>query len=95
VHFSKGCYLGQEIVERVRARGQVHKGLASVTFEGAQVPAAGAEILAGGAKVGNVLSARFSPAEGVGVGFAMLSVDVLGGAKEMDLAGVRVSLRGR
>ena len=25
LHFSKGCYLGQEIVERIRSRGQVHK----------------------------------------------------------------------
>jgi len=25
LHFSKGCYLGQEIVERIRSRGQVHR----------------------------------------------------------------------
>jgi len=29
LHFSKGCYLGQEIVERIRSRGQVHR-----TFSG-------------------------------------------------------------
>ena len=27
LHFSKGCYLGQEIVERVRSRGQIHRVL--------------------------------------------------------------------
>jgi aminomethyltransferase len=30
LHFSKGCYLGQEIVERVRSRGAVHKVLKRV-----------------------------------------------------------------
>ncbi len=27
LHFSKGCYLGQEIVERIRSRGNVHRHL--------------------------------------------------------------------
>ena len=29
LHFSKGCYLGQEIVERIRSRGKVHRHLRS------------------------------------------------------------------
>ena len=32
LHFSKGCYLGQEIVERIRSRGQVHRRLAQFTL---------------------------------------------------------------
>jgi folate-binding protein YgfZ len=28
LHFAKGCYLGQEIVERIRSRGNVHRRLA-------------------------------------------------------------------
>lgn len=92
VHFSKGCYLGQEIVERVRARGAVHKGLASIRIEGQTAPEPGADILSAGAKAGNLLSARFSPAEGRLVGFAMLGVDYLTGAKEMDLSGAKVSI---
>ncbi|MEO7027980.1 MAG: folate-binding protein [Acidobacteriaceae bacterium] len=34
LHFSKGCYLGQEIVERIRSRGQVHR-----TFSGFRLSA--------------------------------------------------------
>lgn len=34
LHFSKGCYLGQEIVERVRSRGHVNKLLTRLEFEG-------------------------------------------------------------
>ncbi len=43
LHFSKGCYLGQEIVERIRSRGNVHKHLRSLELEGA-VPVAGTEL---------------------------------------------------
>ncbi len=32
LHFSKGCYLGQEIVERIRSRGQVHRRLVQFTL---------------------------------------------------------------
>jgi tRNA-modifying protein YgfZ len=93
VHFSKGCYLGQEIVERVRARGQVHKGLAAVAVEASVAPKAGDEVVSGDSKVGNVLSARWSPAEQRVVGFAMLSIDVLNGGKPMQCGGAVISLR--
>jgi folate-binding protein YgfZ len=34
LHFNKGCYLGQEIVERIRSRGNVHRHLRSLQLEG-------------------------------------------------------------
>jgi folate-binding protein YgfZ len=53
LHFSKGCYLGQEIVERIRSRGAVHRCLAQFTLssEPATLPldltAAGESAVAG------------------------------------------------
>jgi folate-binding protein YgfZ len=44
LHFSKGCYLGQEIVERIRSRGNVHRHLRGLELEG-PVPEAGAELI--------------------------------------------------
>ncbi len=38
--FNKGCYIGQEIVERIRSRGQVHRKFTGFEFEGA-VPSIG------------------------------------------------------
>ena len=35
LHFSKGCYLGQEVVERIRSRGQVHRQFTPFRLEGA------------------------------------------------------------
>ena len=38
LHFNKGCYLGQEIVERIRSRGNVHRHLRPLELSG-PVPA--------------------------------------------------------
>ena len=35
LHFSKGCYVGQEIVERIHARGQVHRKFSGFIIDGA------------------------------------------------------------
>jgi folate-binding protein YgfZ len=57
IHFNKGCYLGQEIVERIRSRGNVHKHLRQLELEG-PVPAAGTELIAeGGTAAGHITSA--------------------------------------
>jgi folate-binding protein YgfZ len=57
LHFNKGCYLGQEIVERIRARGAVHRHLRHLELSG-PVPAAGTD-LAGkdGKAAGQITSA--------------------------------------
>ncbi len=64
LHFSKGCYLGQEIVERVRSRGHLNKLLVSLVVDAKAPPQPGTKLLAGGAEIGEVTSASFSPALG-------------------------------
>jgi folate-binding protein YgfZ len=61
IHFSKGCYLGQEIVERASARGHVNKRLVGLRVEGNAPPQSGARILVEGSEVGRVTSAALSP----------------------------------
>lgn len=56
LHFNKGCYLGQEIVERIRSRGNVHRHLRQLELDG-PVPQAGTELLLDGAAVGRITSA--------------------------------------
>lgn len=70
LHFNKGCYLGQEIVERVRSRGQVHRLLVPIRIETDQPPAPGSELTVDGAKAGEITSAAFSPALGQVVALA-------------------------
>jgi glycine cleavage system T protein len=60
--FSKGCYIGQEIVERARSRGHVNWKLMGMRLdEGAPVPKPGEVLAADGKTIGEVTSACFSP----------------------------------
>ncbi len=62
MNFSKGCYLGQEIVERVRSRGQVHRVLMPLFLETKQPPEPGAKLQIGETSVAEITSAAYSPA---------------------------------
>ncbi len=70
VHFSKGCYLGQEIVERVRSRAQIHRILRRVEIDSSDLPAAGTKLKLGDADAGEIVSAVFSPGLGKVVAMA-------------------------
>jgi folate-binding protein YgfZ len=58
VSYNKGCYIGQEVVVRVRDRGHVNRLLTGLVLDGTDVPAAGAPVLADGGKaIGRITSA--------------------------------------
>ncbi len=63
LNFSKGCYVGQEIVERIRSRGQVRRKFTGFAIEG-KLPAAGSKIQVEGKDVGEITSAASLPAGG-------------------------------
>jgi aminomethyltransferase len=56
LHFAKGCYLGQEVVERIRSRGQVHRVFTGFVLE-AELPTGKSPLLAEGQPVGAITSA--------------------------------------
>ncbi len=65
VSYTKGCYLGQEIIARIHWRGQPAKRLKRLRVEGAEVPPAGAELFAeDGKRVGEITSSAAVPAGG-------------------------------
>jgi len=64
VSFNKGCYLGQEIVERVRSRAQIHRVLKRLEIDSVDVPHAGTKLKIGDADAAEIASAVFSPALG-------------------------------
>jgi folate-binding protein YgfZ len=70
VNFNKGCYIGQEIVERVRSRGLVHRLLTGVEIDSTEVPAPDTRLSHGEEDIGKMTSAAFSPALGKVVGMA-------------------------
>jgi folate-binding protein YgfZ len=56
LNFNKGCYVGQEIVERIRSRGNVHRKFTGFLAEGAASIEAGAKIVSGEKDVGEITS---------------------------------------
>jgi folate-binding protein YgfZ len=61
LNFSKGCYLGQEIVERIRSRGNVHRKFTGFRVEG-PLPTPGTKIQAQDKDIGEITSAAIIPA---------------------------------
>jgi folate-binding protein YgfZ len=60
LNFVKGCYVGQEIVERIRSRGQVRRKFTGFDIPG-ELPAPGSKLQAGGKEVGEITSAASLP----------------------------------
>ncbi|MEO8130891.1 MAG: glycine cleavage T C-terminal barrel domain-containing protein [Bryobacteraceae bacterium] len=75
LHFTKGCYLGQEIVERVRSRAQIHRHLMRVQIDGSEIPAAGTKLTADGKDSAEIVSAVYSPSLGKVAAMAYVRTD--------------------
>jgi folate-binding protein YgfZ len=61
ISFTKGCYLGQEIVARIDSRGAVNKILSGIRFQTAEVAASGGELTHAGQSAGQITTAAYSP----------------------------------
>lgn len=70
LNFTKGCYLGQEIVERIRSRALLHRGLAGFVVDGPP-PAAGTPVMGPEKQVGEITSSASIPIEGMPKTFAL------------------------
>ncbi len=81
ISFSKGCYLGQEVMARLQAMGQVRRRLRRVAGQGER-PKRGGELIVAGRRVGEI---RAAVAVGSGwEGLAMLSDLILGEARRVE-----------
>lgn len=70
LNYTKGCYIGQEIVERIRARGAVHRTFMGFEIDGT-LPSAGTKIQSEGRDVGELTTIAAAPLQGkqLGLGF--------------------------
>jgi folate-binding protein YgfZ len=64
ISFTKGCYVGQEVIIRVlhRGHGRVARKLVGLWFDGSEAPPTGTAIHAADREVGRITSSTFSPA---------------------------------
>jgi folate-binding protein YgfZ len=93
VSFTKGCYLGQEIVERIRAQGHVNKKLVRIEIEASEAPATGAKLTADGAEAGEITSAVYSPEFGKVVGLAYVRTPHANADAELRVGDARAVVR--
>ena len=95
LHFAKGCYLGQEIVERIHSRGQVHRHVRALEiFPDGQKPAVGMELSRADAPekpVAKLTSVTSVEMDGARRWFAlgMVKAEAETGAGELQYAGGR------
>jgi folate-binding protein YgfZ len=87
VSYTKGCYLGQEVVARIHYRGGVQKALCGLVFDGSAVPAAGTALLYEGREAGTLGTAVRSLALDRPVGLAILHRRAASPGSRLELAG--------
>jgi folate-binding protein YgfZ len=104
ISYTKGCYTGQEIVERVRSRGQINRMRVTVKYDsgegpggtaipGCALPAPGTPLLSDGKEVGHTTRSAFSPALNapMGMGYLRREKSAPGSALELP-NGVRATV---
>ena len=60
--YTKGCYIGQEVIARIEARGHVNRKLVGLLLDDTRLPEPGAKIVSPQREVGWITSSAYSPA---------------------------------
>jgi folate-binding protein YgfZ len=87
ISYTKGCYTGQEIVERVRSRGHVNRRRVSLHFFGDDVPEPGVLLTTDdGKEVGSVTRAArvWDPPRIIGMGYVRKDAEAAGTSLHWD-----------
>jgi folate-binding protein YgfZ len=91
LNFSKGCYVGQEIVERIRSRGILHREFSGFAIEGTP-PQPGTKIQAGDRNVAEITSVATIPGSGtVALGYRRSDAAPQGAVLEVNGTSARVT----
>jgi len=87
ISYTKGCYTGQEIVERVRSRGQVNRARVALKFDTKELPAANAPLLVEGKEFGYVTRSAFSPARNAFIGMGYVRREKAAAGEVLEVSG--------
>lgn len=91
ISFTKGCYVGQEVIVRVmhRGHGRVARRLVSILLTNGKVPAAGDAIQSGERAVGEITSATASPRLGAPLALGYVQRDYAAAGTELVVNGLQ------
>jgi folate-binding protein YgfZ len=93
LNFNKGCYIGQEIVERIRARGNVHRSFVGFEVEG-EPPQPGTKVRVNDKDMGEITSAARVPVPGgertIAVGYLRREVATPGATAQIGDQGATI-----
>jgi folate-binding protein YgfZ len=92
ISYTKGCYTGQEIVERVRSRGQVNRVRTSLRFDTNEPPAPGSPLTSEGKDVGYVTRTGFSPDSNAAIGMGYARREKSGPGSVLDCGGTKATV---
>jgi folate-binding protein YgfZ len=94
ISYAKGCYIGQEVIARIRTYGQVAKALRQLRLAKTdEIPARGAKIFLGEKEVGYATSAVHSPRWGTGValGYIRREANQPGSVLQIEISSGKIS----
>jgi folate-binding protein YgfZ len=92
ISYTKGCYTGQEIVERVRSRGQVNRVRVSLKFDANRAVLTDTPLTADGKEVGLVTRSGFSPAANAWIGMGYVRREKAELGTELETSGGRAKV---
>ena len=89
IDYQKGCYIGQEVVAKIRYIGHVNRRFVGLRFEGMAVPTANSKVSRAGRDAGRITSSVYSPhlKSSIALAYVRLGVDKAGTAVEVSIDG--------
>ena len=94
ISYTKGCYTGQEIVERVRSRGQVNRVRVLLKFDATEPPPTGTTLIADGKEAGYTTRTAFSPALQTAIGMGYVRRDKSEAGSQLECSGMNATVTG-
>ena len=93
ISYTKGCYVGQETIARLKSVGHVNRSLVFLRSDTAAFPAVGSKLTQGDREVGLVTSSGYSPRleRGIALGYAQRQAVAEGTALQADGIGLSVA----
>ncbi len=86
ISYTKGCYVGQETIARLKSVGHVNRSLVFLKSDSAAFPATGAKLVHDGKEIGAVTSSGYSPhfEKGISLGYAQRQAATEGTSLQAD-----------